>query len=397
MKLTQTGIAKAKLPAGKAEAFYWDDEMPGFGLRLRSGGSRIFVIQYKVGAKHRRITLGSASKITADDARKSAKRIFGKLADGKDPANERVMTKAQAALTLGAAVEDFIKRQEGHVRPRTLEETARYLRKHWKPLHGLGLASITRAHVAAEANKIATRSGPVAADRARAALSSFFGWAMGEGLVQDNPVMGTNRAAPAETREHTLTDAEIVTVWNAADAETDFGKIVRLLFTTACRRDEIGKLKPSEIALANSLIALPGERTKNGRPHDVPLSGLAMGVVESLDTEGEGRVFGLRGSGFSGWSKAKRELDAKLEGVRPWTLHDIRRTVATGMATLGVQPHIVEAVLNHVSGHKRGVAGVYNRATYDKEKRAAMDAWASHLQTLLSGATNVRRFARKTP
>jgi len=186
-----------------------------------------------------------------------------------------------------------------------------------------------------------------------------------------------------------------VTVWNAADPETDFGNIVRLLFTTACRRDEIGKLKPSEIALGESLIALPPKRTKNGRPNDVPLSGLAMGLVKSLDTEGEGCVFGLRGSGFSGWSKAKRELDAKLKGVRPWTLHDIRRTVATGMATLGVQPHIVEAVLNHVSGHKRGVAGVYNRATYDKEKRAALDTWASHLQALLSGAGNVTRLPRK--
>jgi len=394
MKLTQTTITKAKLPAGKAEVFHWDEEMPGFGLRLREGGSRTFVVQYKVGAKHRRITLGSAGKITADDARKNAKRIFGKLADGKDPANERAVTKAQAALTLGAAVEDFIKRQEGHVRPRTLVETARYLRKHWKPLHGLGLASITRAHVAAEANKIAQHSGPVAADRARAALSSFFGWAMGEGMAQDNPVIGTNRAAPVSERERVLSDVETVTIWRALP-DNDFGRIAKLLFLTGCRREEIGRLKPSEIALGDSLIALSGDRTKNGLPHDVPLSGLAMSVVESLDVEGEGCVFGMRGTGFSGWSKAKRELDAKLKGVRPWTLHDIRRTVATGMATLGTQPHIIEAVLNHVSGHKRGVAGVYNRATYDKEKRAALDAWASHLKALLSGAGNVRRLTHK--
>jgi integrase len=395
MKLTQANAAKAKLPAGKSEAFYWDDEMPGFGLRLREGGARTFIVQYKIGAKHRRMTLGNAGKVTAEEARKRAKQIFGKVADGKDPANEKTIRKAEASTTLGAAVETFLRWFAGRVRPRTHEETARYLRQHWKPLHGMAVAHIGRANVAAEASAIAQKSGPVAADRARSALSTFFAWAMGEGLRDDNPVIGTNKAAPASNRERVLSDAETVLIWNAADPATDYGKIVRLLFTTACRREEIGGLKPGEIALGDSLIALPGDRTKNGLPHDVPLSGLAKATVESLELDRRMWAFGRRDSGFSGWSKAKAEMDRALPNInQPWTLHDIRRTVATRMGDLGVQPHIVEAVLNHISGSKRGVAGTYNRSTYAKEKKAALDNWASHLQTLIAGAGNVRRLSR---
>jgi integrase len=391
MKLTQANVTKAKLPAGKSEGFYWDDEMPGFGLRLRGGGSRTFIVQYKIGAKHRRMTLGNAFKVTADDARKQARQIFGKVADGKDPANERATRVAEASTGFGATVADFLEAQAGRIRPRTLAETTRYLNKSFKPLHGLSLASITRAIVAAELRRVAKESGPVAADCARSKLAGFFAWAVGEGLRDDNPVIGTNKAAPDnQRRDRVLTDAEVVSIWNAADPANDAGKIVRLLFTTACRRNEIGGLKPNEIVLRDALIALPGDRTKNGLPHDVPLSGLAREIVESLAADGNERVFGRGAGGFNNWDRAKQELDA-ASGVAGWTLHDIRRTVATRMGDLGVQPHIIESVLNHISGHRAGVAGIYQRSTYAKEKRAALDTWASHLETLLAGAANVVR------
>ena len=311
MKLTQANTARAKLPAEKSEHIIWDPEMPGFGLRLRTGGARTFIVQYKLGAKHRRITLGNAAKVTAEDARRKARQLFGKIADGKDPANEKATSKAQAGHTLGVVVEDFIKQQEGHVRPATLKATAHYLRKQWKPLHSMALASIARANIAAEARTIALRCGPFAADRARSALSTFFAWAMGEGLCETNPVIGTNKAAPAVSRDRVLSDPETVAIWRAADPATDFGKIVRLLFLTGCRRNEIGGLRRNEIALGDSLIALPGERTKNGLPHDVPLSGLAKGVVESITREAREHVFGRRDTGFSGWRPTE------LPGRRP--------------------------------------------------------------------------------
>lgn len=396
MKLTQANVTKAKLPAGKSEAFYWDDEMPGFGLRLRAGGSRTFVAQYKIGSKHRRMTLGNAFKVTADDARKEAKKIFGKVAGKHDPADERAARVAEASTGFGVTVADFLQAQAGRIRPRTLVETTRYLNKSFKPLHGLALASVTRAIVAAELRRIGKECGPVAADCARAKLSGFFAWAIGEGLCESNPVMGTNKAAgDTQSRARVLTDAEVVAIWNAADPKTDFGKIVRLLFLTACRRNEIGGLKPSEIVLGDSLIALPGERTKNHLPHDVPLSAPAKAIVESVQSEGRAYAFGRGAAGFNNWDRAKQELDAVAQIGKPWTLHDIRRTVATRMADLGVQPHVIEAALNHVSGSKRGVAGIYNRSTYAAEKRSALGLWAAHLRVIAGATGNVHRLTRK--
>ena len=160
MKLTQSNVTKAKLPAGKSEAFFWDDEMPGFGLRLREGGSRTFVVQYKIGAKHRRMTLGNAFKVTADDARKQAKQMFGKVVGGHDPASERATRVAEASTSFAASVADFLQ-SASHAQPEpALIETTRYLNQHWKPLHGIALAKITRAIVAAELRRIAGSVAP---------------------------------------------------------------------------------------------------------------------------------------------------------------------------------------------------------------------------------------------
>jgi integrase len=174
----------------------------------------------------------------------------------------------------------------------------------------------------------------------------------------------------------------------------------KLLMLTAQRRDEIASLSWSEIdgEGATALIALPAERTKNSRPHDVPLSATALDVVAGVIKRNErDLLFGDGEGGFSGWSRAKERLDEKLgKAVKPWTLHDLRRTAATGMANLGVQPHVIEAVLNHVSGHKGGVAGIYNRSTYAAEKRAALDLWAGHIKIIAAKAkgANVTRLKR---
>ena len=164
---------------------------------------------------------------------------------------------------------------------------------------------------------------------------------------------------------------------------------------TAQRRDEIGGLRWSEIEGEGreALIALPGGRTKNSNAHDVPLSGAALAVLaEAHKIDNRDPVFGEGAGGFSGWSRAKAALDVAC-GVDGWTLHDLRRTAATRMADLGVQPHVIEAVLNHVSGHKAGVAGIYNRSTYGAEKRAALDLWSNHLAVVVAqaGGANVTR------
>ncbi len=200
--------------------------------------------------------------------------------------------------------------------------------------------------------------------------------------------------ARKKPREHTLTDAELATIWNAA-AENGYGRIVKLLMLTAQRRDEIGGLRWDEIDTQAGLISLPAERTKNSRAHDVPLSRMALDTLEAQPRmAGRGLVFGEGEGPFSAWSRSKDRFDEKLgETVKPWTLHDLRRTAATRMADLGVQPHVIEAVLNHVSGHKGGVAGIYNRSTYAAEKKAALDLWAGHIKIIAAKAkgANVTR------
>lgn len=398
MKLSQNSIARFKMPAGKTEHIEFDDEMHGFGLRIRKGDNgehRTLIAQYKIGAKHRRITLGNVAKVNFEHARREAKKIFGRVANDEDPAIDRAEARHIASHTLDAAIKKYLealrtgvatgRRRKRPMRSSTLEQVTHHLEAVWKPLHSLALGSITRAHIAPVVSAIAKERGPVAANRARANLSAFFRWAMGEGLCENNPVVGTNKQTEDGPRDRALSMSEAARVWLAAP-DNDYGRIVRLLLLTGCRRDEIGALRWSEINLEARTITLPGERTKNGRAHVISLSESAIGILASLNRRADrDLVFGFGAGGFSGWSKSKASLAVELK--EEWTLHDLRRTVATRMADIGVQPHVIEALLNHVSGHKAGVAGVYNLSTYAAEKRAALDVWASHLSVAIGQAT----------
>ncbi len=392
VKLTNETVRT--LPVKGKDTLYPDSETPGLYLRVRAGGSRTFIIQWRQGQFQRRSTVGKVGVLTVDEARKKARKLLVGIDDGHDPVAVKAKSRADDKQLFGALSEEYISIRTKDMKPRTLEQITLQLRKYWKPLHRLPLKKIDRATVAAELRTIIKERGPVAADRGRSGLSSFFAWAIGEGLVEVNPVIGTNKASKNASRERVLSDAELVSVWNAVPA-SDFGRIVKLLMLTGQRRDEIASLRPQEIQQAD-MIALPAERTKNSRPHDVPLSIQAQAVLdETSQRVGRAFVFGRGEGSFSGFSTAKGMLD-KASGVSDWTLHDLRRTMATRMADLGVQPHIIEAVLNHVSGHKAGVAGIYNRSTYAAEKRAALDLWGTHVQTLLARAegANVTQFRR---
>jgi integrase len=213
---------------------------------------------------------------------------------------------------------------------------------------------------------------------------------MREGLSDGNPVIGTNRAADERSRDRVLSDEELAVIWGAC-RDDDFGRIVRLLILTGQRREEVGGMTWGEVDLARGLWTIPSARTKNGRAHEVSLPASAADLLGQTGLAlRSGSLFGEGRGSFQGWSKAKAALDRRISSsgnaVEPWRLHDIRRTVATRMAELGIQPHIIEAVLNHVSGHKAGVAGVYNRALYTAEKRKALELWGEHARTLVDGA-----------
>jgi integrase len=395
MRLTQTSVQRLSIPRGKSEAIFFDDELPGFGLRLREGGSRNWIVQYKVGPKQRRMTLGSTAMLTVAKARDAAATALAKVRLGNDPANEKAMARLAAGETLKAIAARYLEWHGANRRPNSHDATKRYLEKHFGSLHGLALNKINRATVAAALSSIAAKHGPISADRARVALSALFNWALGEGLCETNPVTGTNTSGEGRARDRVLSDDELVKIWNALP-DNDYKPIVRLLMLTGCRREEIGSLLWSEVDLEARLIALPGERTKNHRAHDIPLPESAVAILEAIPHRaGRELLFGRGEGGFSGWGRSKADLDA-VSKLKPWRLHDVRRTVATRMADLGVQPHIIEAALNHASGFRAGVAGTYNRSTYAPEKRAALDTWANHVATILARAegANVARFKR---
>ena len=233
------------------------------------------------------------------------------------------------------------------------------------------------------------------ADRARTALSAFFAWAIDRGYLDLNPVQNIQRRAQGAGRTRVLSEVELAAVWKACGCD-DYGRIVRLLILTGQRKAEIGDLSWPEIDLENRQFDLPPERTKNGRPHLVPLSNEAVQLLmDAPRFEHRSFVFGQGSRGFQGWSKAKQFLDARIDEARErarekplalWTLHDIRRSVVTHLHERGfAQPHVVEAIVNHVSGHQSGVAGVYNKARYPAERRRALDLWAQHIVALLEG------------
>jgi integrase len=388
MKLKSSNIGTIELLPGKTERIVFDDDLPGFGLRVRDGGSRVYVTQYKLGAKQRRITLGSTKELTLVQARFRAKDVLAKVHLGEDPASAKSEARARATDTFKAAADRYLLYKEKKLRPASYYTTRLYLMKHLRLLHELRIDKIDRREIASRLSAIAQNHGAVTADRARSALSAFFAWAIAEGLADSNPVIGTTKYAEPPSRDRVLTEDELAAVWSALP-DNDYGHVLKLLVLTACRADEIAWLRWSEIDLGERKISFPAERTKNKRPHLVPLSATAIDIIKNIPRRADrDLVFGRGDGGFQGWSKCKAELDAKLN-IPDWVIHDIRRTVATRMAEapVSIQPHIIEAVLNHVSGHKGGIAGIYNKATYWTEKRYALDRWEHHLAVILAQAS----------
>lgn len=391
MRLTRPNVARLAVPPGRTEIIVFDEALPGFGVRVRLGGKRTWIAQYRLGSKQRRVTLGTTDTLDPEEARRRARSVLGAVHNGDDPQAKKAEARARASITLGTVAANYLERFAAErLRPKTLAETRRYLMVSWKPLHGLGLNAIDRRAVALRLSEITRENGPIAANRARVALSAFFNWALREGLSESNPVIGTNRAADERSRDRVLSDDELAAIWRAC-RDDDYGRIVRLLILTGQRRDEVGAMSTAELNLARAVWSIPSERTKNGRPHEVPLPALAAQVLtEAQLAVGGGYLFGEARSSFQGWSKAKTALDRRIalagKALKPWRLHDIRRTVATRMADLGTQPHVIEAVLNHVSGHRAGVAGVYNRALYAAEKRRALEWWGEHVTAITRNA-----------
>jgi integrase len=398
MKITPAEIRRLTLPSGASETIVFDDSLPGFGIRLRAGGSQTFVYQYKIGSKQRRITLGSVAALDLGKARDTAKDLYARVRLGQDPAGEKASAKLKAGETFEAIAAQYLRHQQDKLRPRSYDQVQRHLSLYARPLHGLRLDKVTRRDIATCIGSVRTNSGSVTGNRVRATLSAFFTWCLGEAYAESNPVIGTNRSEE-RPRERVLDATELRLIWNAL-RDDDFSAIMKLLLLTGQRASEIAGLRWSEIR--GSTIALSGERTKNGRPHTIPLSQAALAIIAKQRHEDRDLIFGRATGQYNGWSYSmaalnKRIAEATGHRLPRWVPHDLRRSFATHAAEIGIQPHIIEAVLNHASGHRAGVAGIYNRATYEPEKRTALDRWAAHLLTIVEGAkNNVLTLTKKT-
>jgi integrase len=384
MKFTTDAIAALRLPAGKHDHIEWDDALPGFGIRIRRESKR-WVVQYRVGAQQRRESLGDVRKVKLDDARRIARQRFAQAELATDPAAERAKARSAAAaikLTLANVAARYLEAKRDTLRPSTYIRAERYFTVLFAPLADQPVDSITRAAVAARLQDISKGHGRSAAHGARANLSALFNCAAREGLCDANPVAHTNDpSADIKPRERVLTDHELVTVWNAC-VDDDFGKIVRLLILTGCRREEIGGLRWSEVDFDAGVMTIPGERTKNHRALALTLPPVALDLLRSAKRrEGRDYVFGNRGGSFCAWSYVMMALNARITAAEGkllphWTLHDLRRSFRTGIGKLGVRPDVAELCINHVKG---GIQAVYDKHKYEREIQSALALWADHV------------------
>jgi len=400
IKLTGTNLPRIESDfagCGKPDRIYWDTEIAGFGLRFRDGGTRTWILQYKFNGADRRYAIGPYPGIAAKTARAMAQDRLAEVWQGRDPqqAKRDAKVKAQAQIQLRTVIDNYLASKEPKLRPNSFYEIQRHLEKDWKSLHGWPITDIRRQQVANILDKL-EKAGPVAAAHSRSTLSALFKWAMGHGYVDHNPVVGTINPDNGVPRERTLDDRELAAVWNSS-GDDDYGKIVKLLILTACRKMEVGGMAWSELNLDNHTWTIPADRSKNKRKHILPLPYAFWEIVESVERRpGRDFLFGYSDHGYRNWHDPKMALDRRC-GVTGWTHHDLRRTVATRMAEsppdeehperrgLGIKPHVVEALLNHISGHKSGVAGIYNRATYQTEVKTALAQWAEYVASITSG------------
>ena len=430
IKLTQIAVDRLR-PTGK-EVTYYDAQLPGFGLRISPKGRKTWTVRYRlIGGREVMTALGTLSIVPGvGDARELARDAMRKAAGGVDPRVEQraaeEAARAQEAATAKTLawilehtddkgrpkgfIEEYAKRRQS---PATLYETRRLLRRVLPRLGDRPMEQLRRADIAEFLDEIAGKrlrerkggkGGPLVEVRAiQVCLSTVFRWATEEGHIEVNPMLGIRRDRYGQSvaRDRTLDDDEIRAFWAAMETiGWPFGMIGQLLLLLGQREGEVGGMRWKELDLTNRVWSLPGTRTKNKRAHIVHLASQAVEILQRLPRlEGE-FVFSTTGTtAVSGYSNAKENADVYMREhlakigreLEHWTWHDLRRTVVTRMNEIGLVPHVIEAVVNHVSGHKAGVAGIYNRAIYAEQRRAALDAWGRFVEGLVrpGGGGNV--------
>ena len=324
------------------------------------------------------MTLGLYPAMSVQEAHEAWRRARDLVQAGRDP--QAVADNALPAKSVEGVVEEWLKRDQSGNRSKGIVERRMrvYVLPAWK---GRLITDVDRRAALALVDDIADRGKAILARRVFAHLHRLFNWSVGRGIIEINPLAQAEKPGAETSRSRVLSDEELLKVWNASERLAPaYRDAFRLLVLTGCRKQEIAGLHSDEIK--GNDIVLDGERTKNGEPHIVPLSSAARAILP----KGSGFIFATRhGTSVSNWGRAKIALD-QHSGVTDWTIHDIRRTVATGLQRQGVPLPVTEAILGHSGGSRGGIVGVYQRHDYAAEKASALEAWGAHVMALVEGS-----------
>jgi integrase len=386
--LTVRAVEAATSPKERRE--FPDGYLPGLYLIVHPTGSKSWAVRYRHHGQPRKHTLGSYPAIDLKAARALGAKALRTVAEGRDPSQEKAQARAAHVDSIERVVDQFIERHCKRLnRPKTARETERLLRQHVLPRwRGRSIDSITRRDVLDVLDRVVDSGAPIMANRTLAAVRKLFNWAASRDIIASSPCAGVKPPSAETARDRVLSDEELRAVWQAADKTGfPFGSIVKLLILTGQRRDEVGQMRWSEIDIDKRLWTLPRERVKTGQPHEVPLSDAALAVLREVPRINDSPlVFTTNGTTvFSGYSKCKSRLEELLPSDMPhWTLHDARRTLASGMARLNINLPVIEKVLNHSSGSFAGIVGVYQRHSFADEKRRALETWGNFVSALVN-------------
>jgi integrase len=394
IKLTKSAIDALPLPS--RDQVYWDTGCPGFGVKVTPKGRKVFIVLYRTGgagSKLRKYTIGPYGRITLHQARIAAQRVFAARLEGRDPAAEKRETRRRVESDqVKDLVETYIAQ---HVsKNRSAYEISRILRREVvPPWTAKSIYEITKRDVVELIWAIAERGTPSTANKTLKVIKAFLGWCVGRAILDRSPAEGIPSPAKMVARDRVLTDRELGQIILAArKLGGPYGGIVELLALTGQRRQEVAGMEWSELDLAEKIWTLPKSRTKNAKGHIVHLSDQSISVLkramsqptaETLPELGTFVFSPLGTAPFQRFSQGKLQLD-ELSGVIGWRLHDLRRTCVSGMAALGIAPHVADKILNHQSGTISGVAAVYQRHEFPAERREALERWGNHVAGIVA-------------
>jgi len=388
IKLTKSSIDA--LPVSNADVVYWDSGCPGFGVKVTPKGRKVFVVLYRTGgsgSRLRKFTIGPYGRITLHQARVAAQKVFGAKLEGRDPAAEKREAKRRdVADRVQDLLETFIAQHLSQ--NRSVGEISRLLRREvGKPWGNKGIHEVTKRDVVEVISAIEQRGAPIAANKTLKSIKTFLRWCVGRAVLEQSPAEGVPLPAKQIARDRVLNDEELAQVILAArQIGGPYGGIVELLALTGQRREEVAQLCWEELDLDQRIWTIPKSRSKNAKAHTVHLSNQSLAILKSVARRGL-LVFSLHGTKpYQQFAKGKRLLD-HISGVSGWRVHDLRRTCVSGMARLGVAPHVADKILNHQSGTISGVAAVYQRYDFRTERQHALDRWGAHIADIVEEAS----------